>query len=464
MKPKRPTLRYQCFSFDTYLVNFDQTREVCEIELNYSLDGREHFQEKLHIPLSRADWDNVDKDALDRALAALHIMAGISYYKAWLPPKISGLALTPNQAVFWQKTYQLGLGEFFYTNNIDFENLINFPVAAEMGEGELRKSESLNQQHPLRERCLLPIGGGKDSLVSAEILKANGEEITLFSLRDAEPIRATSAVIGRPRLIVQRQIAPRLLEMNKQGAYNGHVPITGYISFLLAICALLTDHRYIVMSLEKSANSGQLNWQGLDVNHQYSKSEEFEADFRQYVWENISTEIEYFSLLRPFNELRIAELMAALPNFDSYAPIFTSCNANFRLAGSDMTGLWCGHCPKCAFVFLILAPFVPKEKLITIFGVNMLDMLELRHLYEEILGLRDFKPFECVGTVEESRLAMWMIAGKAEWQEDILVKIFLQEWQQQLGEVDWREWQQEIMTPQEAMMVPERFRKYLENL
>jgi len=446
--------KYQQLCFEGVSYNYDAENKVFCIELNYSLDKKINFQEKLQIPLAAEAWEKVDREALQRAISALHIMAGISYYKTYLPREIAGLELTEEQAEFWQKIYQRGLGEFFYSNQIDFRGLINFP------HSPTARATTFTSKK-LSERALLPIGGGKDSIVSAEILKKMGLEFQQFSLRDAEPIRATAETIGAPRQIVQRQLDAQLFQLNQEGAYNGHVPITAYISFLLIVCAILDDYRYIVMSLEKSANEGQLFFHGMDINHQYSKSEEFEEDLRNYVSKYIDSEVEYFSLLRGYNELRIAEIFAGLENFNEYASVFSSCNGNFKINKTEIPKKWCGHCPKCAFVFLILAAFVPREKLLEIFGENLLDKPELLELHEELLGLRNFKPFECVGTTEESLVALWLVSQKSEWQNDWMVKYFLDVLLPRLPITDWKMAKEKVLKRQDAPMIAEKFQQYL---
>lgn len=451
---KRLENKYQQFWFEGFNYQWQAEKETLRLELNYSLDRQVNFREVLEMPVKAETWEAVDLEELERALSALHIIGGISYYKAYLPAKMAGLKLTKAQADFWHKVYQRGLGEFFYQNQIDFRGLINFPFKKNLKEKAFKSRE-------LSERSLVPIGGGKDSVVTAEMLKMAGEDFQLFSLRDAEPIRATAEIVGRPRLIVQRQLDNQLFQMNAHGAYNGHVPITAYISFLLAVCAVVYDYRYIVMSLEKSANYGQLLFHGMDINHQYSKSEEFEKDFREYLRENVSDQIEYFSLLRGFNELRIAKIFAGLKNFDSYAPVFTSCNANFKIEKEKSSTLWCGHCPKCAFVFLILAPFVPKEKMLEIFGKNLTNQPELFELYEEILGMRNFKPFECVGTVEESQVALWMISQNKAYQNDWLVKHFRDNLISRIKIKDWPAQQDKVLKTLSIKMIPEKFKKII---
>jgi hypothetical protein len=195
----------------------------------------------------------------------------------------------------------------------------------------------------------------------------------------------------------------------------------------------------------------------MDINHQYSKSEQFEGDLRDYLRKWVSPEIEYFSFLRPLNELKIARIFAGLKNFDRYAGIFTSCNANFKIHKEKSSVLWCGNCPKCAFVFLILAPFVDRDRLTGIFGQNLLEREDLIPLWEELLGLLNFKPFECVGTPEESRAALYLISQKPEYRDDLLVKKFKTEYLDKWAGLDWGQEVQTALELKDRAFLPEKF-------
>lgn len=63
-----------------------------------------------------------------------------------------------------------------------------------------------------------------------------------------------SEKIDAPRLIMHRTMDAKLFEMNNAGYYNGHVPISGIIAFVLVTAAYLYDYNFIVMSNEKSAS------------------------------------------------------------------------------------------------------------------------------------------------------------------------------------------------------------------
>lgn len=415
--------KYEKFWLEETDYHLDESKEKLLINLKYSLDKQIYFTETLSLPVNFAGRTGQTGAAFDRALKALAVIGGISYYKTYLPKEMAGFDLSDDQAVFWKKVYERGLGEFFYQNKIDFPGLINFPGNAQVGQ----LTEDLTE----RRGALVAIGGGKDSIVTSEILKKAGKDFYTFSLRDSALIRETAEIVGVPRLVVDRQLDAKLFELNAQGALNGHVPITAYISALMSLCAIYYGFAEVIMSLEKSSNYGQFIYLGMDINHQYSKSEEFEGDFRKYLQKYVDGNLNYFSLLRRFDELKICQIFTGLDNFEKYSPLFASCNRNFKINGEKPVGKWCGECPKCAFVYLCLAAFLPKEKMVEIFGQDLLDKPELGHLYAEILGLENYKPFECVGTPEESLAAIYMVSLKMDYVESALVKKFVNEWKGQ---------------------------------
>ncbi|HNR92862.1 MAG TPA: endonuclease domain-containing protein, partial [Dokdonella sp.] len=139
----------------------------------------------------------------------------------------------------------------------------------------------------------------------------------------------------------------------------------------------------------------------------------------------------YCSLLRPWSELAVAARFARETRYDD---VFSSCNRNFRILGPKPADRWCGQCPKCHFVFLALAPFMPKPRLLAIFGRNLLDDEALAPGFDALVEYRDHKPFECVGEGQESRAAFGALARLAEWREDVLVERYAREIAPQLAE------------------------------
>ena len=395
-----------------------------EVELVYAFDDGPELIERIGFPNAPA----LSKDSeasFAQALQMLHWTAGVSYYKAGVPPeiRIDGEPPDASTAAFLDRLYQHGLGEFGWHNRIDLRDRIRFPVSA--------KADARVASAGLQRRSLVPIGGGKDSLVSVEWLKHAGDPATAVWIGSSPLIAACAARTGLPMLNISRQVSPVLFDYNRDGALNGHVPVTAINSSILVVAAVLYDFDSIAFSNERSASSATLEYDGQQINHQWSKGWDFERDFGEWVTTHVASDLHYYSLLRPWSELAIAKRFAS---FSSYDDVFSSCNRNFRLLGPKPADRWCGHCPKCHFVFLALAPFMPKPRLLSIFGRNLLDDSSQAAGFDALLEFRDHKPFECVGEGRESRAAMIAIAARAEWREDALVRRFTRDIQPQLVE------------------------------
>jgi hypothetical protein len=277
---------------------------------------------------------------------------------------------------------------------------------------------------PSAARALVAIGGGKDSLVSIEALRALGVEQVVTWVGGSPLIRACAERTGLPTLAIERQLAPQLFDYNRQGAWNGHIPVTAINSAILILAALLTGANQVVFSNERSASYGSLIEGAGEVNHQWSKGWDFERDFAAEVRRRIDPELAYYSLLRPLSELAVARQFARLDHYDAH---FSSCNRNFHLLGERPASRWCGVCPKCHFVFLALAPFMPKPRLVAIFGRNLLDEAHQAPGFDALIEYREHKPFECVGEGRESRAAFAALAALPAWREDALVARFATE-------------------------------------
>ena len=382
------------------------------------------------------------RSILNRLFFLTHIAFGISYYKTFCPEKIvieSG-QLTLTEANFFNQFYISGLGEFAIRNNLNLQNKIQFPFS---------KAESpVFPSVPFRKRFFVPVGGGKDSCVSLHILQSVGADCTTLSVGSPRPIRECVEITGLPHLELKRIIDPHLIELNQTGhVFNGHVPITGMLAFLFWICSIIYDYQYVALSCERSANSGNLMQGNLIVNHQYSKSFSFESDFYKLT-QTLTPHFRYFSLLRPLSELHIARLFAQ--NCTSFFPAFTSCNKAFKLDESKRLNRWCGDCDKCRFVFLILAPFMNKQTLIRLIGRNPLNDLSQLTGYEELLGLSGHKPFECVGEIEESRMAFSLLATQDTWQSDSIIRIL----KPRLPVFDYNILYNQLMTPSQSHLIP----------
>ncbi len=402
---------YHVFHFE----GFDWNASEKTLECHYALDD-EKFTERVRFDFEFAD--TVDHAALDAALFGYFVMAGISYYKAGLPQTITFAEdlsiLTEDQAQFFTETYYHGLGELFYTNKIT-------PFRPSFPDLATSQSRDLAISHPLKDTLIVPLGGGKDSLTSVQLLQDAGLDFQTWTVGDYPGLIPSLKEIhgnqwSKNHLKIKRTISPHLIALNARGAINGHVPISSIWAFLSVITAVLTNQKYVAFSNESSANEPTMVLDGEAINHQYSKTLEFEKNFCHYVRTYIHPELEYFSLLRPLTELRIAELFAGKA-WDRFADKFSSCNRNFTVhkdpldkGGARGSLYWCGECSKCAFVFLILSPFIPPAELLKVFGKNMFSDPQIDETWQELLGLTTHKPFECVGTVNEVKQAFSLAA------------------------------------------------------
>lgn len=432
--------------------------------LVYAFDDGPELVERIVFPDAPA-LAPTRTHAFEAALDLLHLVAGVSYYKTGVPADIRVESTTPDAATaaFLDALYLHGLGEFAYNNKLDLRGRIRFPVGAASAAMLLQHSakgiaaEAAPTGVGLPHRTLVPIGGGKDSLVSVEILKAASEDATAVWIGNSPLIAACAARTGLPMLNIGRELSPLLFEYNKQGAYNGHIPVTAINSAILVVAAILYGFDAIAFSNERSASSATLEYDGQPVNHQWSKSWEFERAFHDLLHARVAADLDYYSLLRPLSELAVAERFARNARYDD---VFSSCNRNFRILGPRPADRWCGQCPKCHFVFLALAPFMPKPRLLGIFGRNLLDDVALAPAFDALMEYRDHKPFECVGEGIESRAAMAALAARAEWREDALVARFADEIAPQLDGAELA--LDALLAPAGEHRIPARLRTFVD--
>ena len=358
---------------------------------HFSLDEQFYFHPTMSIP-SRPfyHWEAIPKEQVESLAFHIGMVELVSYWKLACPKTIvvKPFNLKLCQKKWWRHLYYQGLGEFRYLNGIDCTEQDFLKIES----GTDRDFKAVRV--PLEEKTLIPVGGGKDSVVTLECLRNAMPVIPLI----LNPRGATVSCIEAAGYtlddvaVISRTLDPTMLRLNNEGYLNGHTPFSALLAFLTLLISAGTGSKYIALSNESSANESTVP--GTDINHQYSKSIEFERDFRNYVKQHLSEEIQYFSFLRPLNEMQIASLFSQCT---AYHGVFRSCNAGSK------TDSWCGKCPKCLFTWLILSPFLSRERLTAIFGKNLMKDPELRPIFEELNGTSAVKPFECVGTVEEVR-------------------------------------------------------------
>lgn len=387
--------RFHTFTYESYSYRFG--REGLKIGFIFNLDGKITFKPEINFPYLEAGFTPTSRlpgPVMDNLVFHLGMIEVVSYWKAACPGEIRIVPhrLAPEQRQWWLDLYYKGLGEFFHTNGIDARR-DDFATITDRN-GPVPEPFSYDTTW----LSLIPVGGGKDSAVTLEIMNGYDPDWIPFVIN---PRKATRDVILRAgkdefrTLKAFREMDPLLLKMNAEGYLNGHTPFSAVVAFYSLLGAVLTGRKQIILSNESSANEATIP--GTEINHQYSKSYEFETAFRTYVSRWITSSADYFSLLRPLSELQIAWLFSGMPR---YFEAFRSCNAGSK------TDSWCGKCPKCLFTYIMLYPFLDLASLDKIFGSRLFEDPSLQHYLDELAGFTPEKPFECVGTMEEVNLAL----------------------------------------------------------
>jgi hypothetical protein len=396
----QPSARGRVFRYLSYAADPERGTLTCR----YELDGRE-FAERFTLP-GGPRWRT---DAARAAARLVFLLAGVSYYKTAAPPLIDlgATALTETELAFLREFYMQGLAEFGYRNHLDLTSL---RIEARRRQPE----EAVAAPGPGARRALVPFGGGIDSIVVLERVRRLADTALFVVNRPDDrfaAIEAPAAVTGLPIVRAAREIDPQLLRSAELGFLNGHVPVTGILSAIAVLAAVLEDRDAVVMSNEWSASVPTLVYDGRPVNHQFSKSDIFEAAFRTVLAQaSVDPLPEYFSWLRDRTELWVGQEFAGL---EQYHGSFRSCNKAFYSDPARRLDHWCGHCDKCCFIDLILAPFLPAATLRRIFAVSgePLDNPALAGKFRSLLGA-GAKPFECVGEVSECRAAVLLAARR----------------------------------------------------
>jgi UDP-N-acetyl-alpha-D-muramoyl-L-alanyl-L-glutamate epimerase len=393
------------FRYDGYELEPARARLTCR----YSSGGR-RFTERVTFDAG-GDWE---QPAVDAAARLVFLLAGVSYYKTTAAPVVDlgALATTEAERAFLRTFYVEGLGEFAFRNGLDLSGLeVTGPTSAGMASTDRAPAPF----EPKADHPLVPFGGGIDSIVTVEHVRAAHPDTSLFVVSRSgdrfDAIEQAAAVTGLPVVRAGREIDPQLLRSAALGFLNGHVPVTGILSAIAVMAAVLGGHDAVVMSNERSASAATVVVDGRPVNHQWSKSLAFESAFRDQLARSLDGGPAYFSLLRACSELWVARRFADLPG---YHPAFRSCNRAFTLDRDRRADEWCGTCDKCCFIDLVLAPFVAADALSAVFdGREPLRDAALTGRFRALVGSGpDAKPFECVGDVDECRAAVQLAAAR----------------------------------------------------
>lgn len=399
--------QYPRFAYRGYEI--EENESCLKITYRFETLGLSEFAPVWVFPKAEGDCRRWSEDRLMQDMIfSLGMVELISYWKIACPPTVTVEAgrLNQDQIDWWKDLYFNGLGEFFYVNGIkeaDPNHFMDIQCAGQL------KAPCTDQYKERHEECgvetvgkgngvLVPIGGGKDSAVTLELLRLAGKPVCAYIINPRGATIHTTEVAGLDAAHVisaKRTLDSNMLELNRQGYLNGHTPFSALVAFSGIIAARMHGLTMVALSNESSANESTV--QGSTVNHQYSKSFKFEEDFHYYQTTYLKGSAYYFSMLRPLSEFQIARFFAGQKQ---YHGIFRSCNAGSK------TDSWCGHCPKCLFVYLILSPFLKPQEVRDIFGRNMLDDWDMKETLDQLIGIEEEKPFECVGSRDEINTAI----------------------------------------------------------
>ncbi len=403
MKLQELIKKYPKFVFEKY--SYRISGNNLEVFFDFKIEPDIYFKPEIKIKnISRSSLLKSNFNILENLIFHLGLMEIPTYWKATCSPKIIIKAgfLDKGQIRWWKDLIIKGMGQFFYENKIDWRSKNFLTIECES------KNKYKTFSGKLKNRYLVPFSGGRDSIVTLEILNKKSKT-ALFLVNPNEQIKKAAKVSAvKKQIIVKRIIDKKLLKLNKKGYLNGHTPFTALLSFLSVFCAVLFDYKNVVFSNEKSANDGNVKYLGRTINHQWAKSSQFEIMFKKYCKKYLVKNVNYFSFLRKYTELQISKMLIKYPQ---YFPVFSSCNASMRIGAKQVR--WCGNCPKCLFVYLTLYPFLNKKQLLLIFGKDIFENKRLLPTMKSLIGQGRAKPFECVGTKKESLLALKLSLQKA---------------------------------------------------
>ena len=386
--------KYNEFIYKSY--DIDEDNDNIYLKYYFEITDLCNFNPIITIKKKKYIKENIKNNKIfENLVFNLGLVELVSYWKSTFSKNviIECGYLDEEQIIFFKKLYYNGLGELRFRNNIkiDYDDFMD--ITTKGNKIDLSKEQIEYSDY------IFPIGGGKDSNVTIELLN-NSHNNLCFIVNPKEVTLKCASISGFDNehiIEVNRVIDQNLLKLNSEGFINGHTPFSAMISFLSVLIGFLTHKKYIALSNEYSANETNINNE--NINHQYSKSLEYENDFREYSNKYLFVNTEYFSFLRPLSEYQIAYLFS---HFDKYHNIFKSCNVGLK----SEPWIWCKNCAKCLFVYIILSPFLYKDKLINIFGEDLFEKEELLDLFIDLTGHGKMKPFDCVGTFYENRYAV----------------------------------------------------------
>ena len=282
-------------------------------------------------------------------------------------------------------------------------------------------------------------GGGKDSIVAMKLLEE--ADLPFASMQYSHSVYGKADLQHNLISGVLEHVTPTkkhkisiyddfidypFLELYFPDNSGITVPETPVSIFESLPIILNEGYSYLSLAHEKSANTGNLFWEklGKEVNHQWGKGYAAEQYLNKFIQENLLSNFTYFSILQPIYDLRIFKNLSKYPEV---LPKIHSCNIQKP---------WCKKCSKCAYVWLGLITVFEPSLVDAVFGFNLFDDDDLLPIFREMIGLEEHTPFECIGEIDESRLAMKKclakgLSGKAldMFKNEVLVD----------GSIDWQQ-------------------------
>lgn len=378
--------------------------------MGFSIDG---------LAFSTSYWYDVDLEELEArfgrdAMERIHVHTALfevnklaSLRPTRLDMGVYGRFLTPALADLWRAVYRGVWAQWRYENNLPNET---GPILSPTGATGERITLT-----PGDVEVLAFCGGGKDSLVAMRLLEDAGIPYAAFCYAHT----VYGQLDRQHRLIGRLLDASSPVRIHRQWVFDDFLdsPVLRFhpefdVATLTAAetpssvfaslpVVLARGYRYVALAHERSANMGNLIWDGEEVNHQWGKSFEAERLLNTYIQEHLVAGFAYFSLLQPVHDVTIFRLLAGA--LDA-VPATHSCNVEKP---------WCKRCPKCAYVWINSMAHLPTALVDQVFdGTNLLDLPENQWSFRQMLGLADQTPFECIGQVEETRLAFELCRRK----------------------------------------------------
>ena len=182
--------KYPKFLYNSYNI-FEEDNKIC-IEYDFEIENLTKFKPRIEILKKEFVFKDIKSDIVKNMVFNLGLVEAISYFKATCSPLflIKCGKLDDFQENWFKKLFYLGLGEFRFINNIDIsENeFVKF-----ISEGE---DIGFSRSTDILDGILIPIGGGKDSNVTLELLKKYKNKSLVFRIGANEVSTNCAKVAG----------------------------------------------------------------------------------------------------------------------------------------------------------------------------------------------------------------------------------------------------------------------------